>query len=89
MSTKDLILDGQAVLGIEFGSTRIKAVLIDETNIKDAIIKTSINDMDFFKLLICSHPFQVYNNRYLFSCIVFTKLCNIILILLRWLSLHL
>ncbi|MBQ5884227.1 MAG: ATPase, partial [Clostridia bacterium] len=32
MSTKDLILDGQAVLGIEFGSTRIKAVLIDETN---------------------------------------------------------
>ena len=32
MSAKELILNGQAVLGIEFGSTRIKAVLIDETN---------------------------------------------------------
>lgn len=27
-----LIADGKAILGIEFGSTRIKAVLIDETN---------------------------------------------------------
>ena len=32
MSAKELILNGQAVLGIEFGSTRIKAVLIDENN---------------------------------------------------------
>ena len=30
--TKKLIADGKAVLGIEFGSTRIKAVLIDEAN---------------------------------------------------------
>ena len=29
-STKELIASGKAVLGIEFGSTRIKAVLIDE-----------------------------------------------------------
>ena len=26
------IVDGKAVLGIEFGSTRIKAVLVDENN---------------------------------------------------------
>ena len=32
MTAKELILNGQAVLGIEFGSTRIKAVLIDENN---------------------------------------------------------
>ena len=30
MENKDLIAAGQAVLGIEFGSTRIKAVLINE-----------------------------------------------------------
>ena len=30
--TKKLIADGKAVMGIEFGSTRIKAVLIDEAN---------------------------------------------------------
>ena len=29
MDTKQLILDGKSVLGIEFGSTRIKAVLVD------------------------------------------------------------
>lgn len=29
---KNTILNGKAVLGIEFGSTRIKAVLVDETN---------------------------------------------------------
>lgn len=29
-SVEDVIADGKAVLGIEFGSTRIKAVLIDE-----------------------------------------------------------
>ena len=29
-SAKDCIESGKAVLGIEFGSTRIKAVLIDE-----------------------------------------------------------
>lgn len=32
MNTKDFIESGKAVLGIEFGSTRIKAVLIDENN---------------------------------------------------------
>ncbi|MDD3337710.1 MAG: FGGY-family carbohydrate kinase [Lachnospiraceae bacterium] len=32
METKAFIESGQAVLGIEFGSTRIKAVLIDEAN---------------------------------------------------------
>ncbi|MBQ0062681.1 MAG: FGGY-family carbohydrate kinase [Prevotella sp.] len=32
MIAKDLITNGKAVLGIEFGSTRIKAVLIDEEN---------------------------------------------------------
>ena len=32
MDTKQLIETGQAVLGIEFGSTRIKAVLIDDAN---------------------------------------------------------
>lgn len=32
MNTKQLIESGKAVLGIEFGSTRIKAVLIDETH---------------------------------------------------------
>jgi len=32
MSKKECILNGQAVLGIELGSTRIKAVLIDEKN---------------------------------------------------------
>lgn len=31
-ATKKLIKEGRAVLGIEFGSTRIKAVLIDENN---------------------------------------------------------
>ncbi|MBP5152990.1 MAG: FGGY-family carbohydrate kinase [Lachnospiraceae bacterium] len=31
-STKNLIESGKAVLGIEFGSTRIKAVLVDENN---------------------------------------------------------
>lgn len=31
MSAREVILNGKAVLGIEFGSTRIKAVLIDET----------------------------------------------------------
>ena len=30
MDTKKQIEEGKAVLGIEFGSTRIKAVLIDE-----------------------------------------------------------
>ncbi len=30
MDTKQLIMDGRSVLGIEFGSTRIKAVLVDE-----------------------------------------------------------
>ncbi|MCF0202127.1 MAG: FGGY-family carbohydrate kinase [Bacteroidaceae bacterium] len=32
MTTKEYIQSGKAVLGIEFGSTRIKAVLIDEEN---------------------------------------------------------
>lgn len=32
MTTQDIITSGKAVLGIEFGSTRIKAVLIDEEN---------------------------------------------------------
>ena len=30
MDTRTLIESGQAVMGLEFGSTRIKAVLIDE-----------------------------------------------------------
>jgi len=30
MDKKQLILDGKAILGIEFGSTRIKGVLIDD-----------------------------------------------------------
>ena len=29
---KEVIESGRAVLGIEFGSTRIKAVLVDEEN---------------------------------------------------------
>jgi len=32
MHPKELILEGKAILGIELGSTRIKAVLIDEQN---------------------------------------------------------
>ena len=32
MSTKEIIEQGKAILGIEFGSTRIKAVLIDPNN---------------------------------------------------------
>ena len=32
MGAKELIAAGKAVLGIEFGSTRIKAVLIDKKN---------------------------------------------------------
>ena len=32
MTEKELIESGQAVLGIEFGSTRIKAVLIDKAH---------------------------------------------------------
>lgn len=31
-NAKEVILNGQAVLGIEFGSTRIKAVLVDDAN---------------------------------------------------------
>ena len=30
--SKEAILSGKAVLGIEFGSTRIKAVLVDATH---------------------------------------------------------
>ena len=32
MTAKQTIETGKAILGIEFGSTRIKAVLIDEEN---------------------------------------------------------
>ncbi len=32
MTSKELIIAGKAILGIEFGSTRIKAVLIDDEN---------------------------------------------------------
>jgi len=32
MTTKEVIMQGKAILGIEFGSTRIKAVLIDQDN---------------------------------------------------------
>ena len=32
MTAKETITSGKAILGIEFGSTRIKAVLIDEEN---------------------------------------------------------
>ena len=32
MGAKECIASGKAVLGIEFGSTRIKAVLVDENN---------------------------------------------------------
>ncbi|MCR4764910.1 MAG: FGGY-family carbohydrate kinase [Bacteroidaceae bacterium] len=32
MTAKEIIQEGKAILGIEFGSTRIKAVLIDEQN---------------------------------------------------------
>ncbi len=32
MNAKDIIQSGKAILGIEFGSTRIKAVLIDDNN---------------------------------------------------------
>lgn len=31
-STKEIIESGKAILGVEFGSTRIKAVLIDPSN---------------------------------------------------------
>ena len=33
MKTAEVIRTGQTVLGIEFGSTRIKAVLVDENNV--------------------------------------------------------
>lgn len=32
MDARSIILEGKAVLGIEFGSTRIKAVLVDDEN---------------------------------------------------------
>ena len=32
MGAKECIANGKSVLGIEFGSTRIKAVLVDENN---------------------------------------------------------
>ena len=32
MGAKETIANGKSVLGIEFGSTRIKAVLVDENN---------------------------------------------------------
>ena len=32
MTAKETIQQGKAILGIEFGSTRIKAVLIDQEN---------------------------------------------------------
>ena len=31
-NTKELIREGRTALGIEFGSTRIKAILVDENN---------------------------------------------------------
>jgi activator of 2-hydroxyglutaryl-CoA dehydratase len=31
-STREIIENGKAILGVEFGSTRIKAVLIDPSN---------------------------------------------------------
>ena len=39
MNTKQLIESGKAVLGIEFGSTRNKAVLIDDERV---IIRTKL-----------------------------------------------
>ena len=33
MNAKQTIEAGKAILGIEFGSTRIKAVLVDEANV--------------------------------------------------------
>ena len=33
MDAKNVIQEGKAIVGIEFGSTRIKAVMIDEHNI--------------------------------------------------------
>ena len=33
MNAKETIEAGRAILGIEFGSTRIKAVLVDEANV--------------------------------------------------------
>ena len=33
LNAKETIQNGKAVLGIEFGSTRIKAVLIDEKHV--------------------------------------------------------
>ena len=33
MKTAEMIRSGQAILGIEFGSTRIKAVLVDTDNV--------------------------------------------------------
>ena len=32
MTPRETIINGKAILGIEFGSTRIKAVLIDQEN---------------------------------------------------------
>ena len=44
MTAKQTIEAGKAILGIEFGSTRIKAVLIDEENKPIAQAKPSGTD---------------------------------------------
>ena len=43
MTAKEIITSGKAILGIEFGSTRIKAVLIDEENTEKAM--NAMHDM--------------------------------------------
>ena len=51
MDTKKQIEEGKAVLGIEFGSTRIKAVLIDE-NIRITILS---NWYAFSRIILCQN----------------------------------
>ena len=38
MGAKECIAGGRAVLGIEFGSTRIKAVLVDEKKDRKSVV---------------------------------------------------
>ena len=49
VDAKSTIEAGKAILGIEFGSTRIKAVLIDEEN------KPIAQDVYKRQIILCGH----------------------------------
>lgn len=44
MNAKESIMNGKAALGIEFGSTRIKAVLVDENCETLAVRRLSLGE---------------------------------------------